>query len=232
MKTRDFMAVGVCLAALGILAPAAGAQTRSCNASQDAAVQCFVASALRTDLTSLRYGMTTAQFQAYGVAVSKIVQAPQDYLVLAGLSGAIADAMPPANADGSSNVAAQQAAVNAIVGSEIATGLVTLPAEVSEQQMKWFALDLVASMDTTNGIMLSPGFLLRMTDSYVVTATSGGVVNWTTANASLVAMVNSLSSAGLLKLPASVTIADAQTFAEDLAQAIYAYKVATGRTSL
>jgi hypothetical protein len=46
------------------------------------------------------------------------------------------------------------------------------------------------------------------------------------------AMVNNLAGAGLLKLPASVTLADAQGFAQDLAQAIYTYKQATGRISL
>jgi hypothetical protein len=45
-------------------------------------------------------------------------------------------------------------------------------------------------------------------------------------------MVNNLAGAGLLKLPASVTLSNAQSFAQSLAQAIYAYKVATGRTSL
>ena len=176
--------------------------------------------------------MTMSQFKAYGVAVSRILQAQQDYLALAGVASAIADAMPPTNADGSSNAAAQQAAVTAIVQAEITDGLVTIPAEVSEQQMIWFSLDMVTSMNETKGIMLSPGFLLRITDSYIVTATTNGVVNWTHANANLASMVSSLSSAGLLKLPASVTLADAQTFSQNLAQAIYTYKVATGRTSL
>jgi hypothetical protein len=231
MRIRDFMTAGVCLAA-AIVAPTAKAQFQSCNSSQDAAVQCFVASALRTNITSLRYGMNTTQFKAYGVAVSKILQAPQDYLVLTGIASAIANAMPPTNADGSTNTAAQQAAVNAIVHSEILTDLVTIPAEVSEQQMKWFSLDMVASMNETKGIILSPGFLLRMTDSYIVTATTSGVVNWTLVNANLMAMVNNLAGAGLLKLPASVTLSDAQGFAQDLAQAIYTYKQATGRISL
>jgi hypothetical protein len=227
MKIRDFMAVGVCLAVAAIAAPAAHAQ--GCSSSQDAAVQCFVGNAVRTNLTSLRYGMTMSQFKAYGVAVSKILQAQQDYLALAGVASAIADAMPPTNADGSSNTAAQQAAVTAIVHAEIVDGLVTIPAEVNEQQMAWFALDMVTSMNETKGIILSPGFLLRITDSYIVTATTNGVVNWTTVNTNLASMVSSLSSAGLLKLPSSVTLAQAQTFSQGLAQAINNYKLATGR---
>jgi hypothetical protein len=229
MKIRDFVVVGVCLAAAAV-APTAGAQ--NCDSSQDAAVQCFVGYAVRTNLTSLRYGMNMTQFKAYGVAVSKILQDQQDYLALAGIAGAVADAMPPTNSNGSANTAAQQAAVNAIVQAEISDDLVTIPAEVSEQQMEWFSLDLVASMNETKGIMLSPGFLLRLTDSYIITGTTNGTVNWTVVNANLMAMVNNLAGAGLLKLPASVTLSNAQSFAQNLAQAIYSYKVATGRTSL
>jgi hypothetical protein len=222
--------VGVCLGLAAMAAARSVAQ--GCTSSQDAAVQCFVGNAVKTNLSSLRYGMTMAQFKAYGVAVSKILQMQQDYLVLAGMASAIADAMPPTNADGSANLAAQQTAVSAIVQAEINSGLVTIPAEVSEQQMNFFSLDMVTSMNETKGIMLSPGFLLRVTDSYIVTATANGAVNWTLANSNLATMVSNLSSAGLLKLPAPVTLAEAQTFAQNLAQAIYAYKVATGRASL
>jgi hypothetical protein len=231
MKIRKFAIGGVCLgAAMQAWTPAARAQ--NCVASQDAAVNCFVGYAVKTDLTSLRYGMNMSQFKAYGVAISKIMQAQQDYLVLAGMASAIADAMPPTNANGSGNASAQQAAVNAIVHAEVLRGLVALPAEVNEQQANYFSLDLVASMNKTKGIMLSPGFLLRVTDSYIVSATSGGVVNWTQVNSQLAIMVSGLSSAGLLKLPVSVTLANAQAFAQDLAQAIYAYKQATDRPSL
>jgi len=132
----------------------------------------------------------------------------------------------------SANAAAQQAAVESIVQAEISDALVTIPAEVSEQQMEWFSLDMVTSMNETKGIMLSPGFLLRLTDSYIVTGTTNGTVNWTLVDANLMSMVNNLAGAGLLKLPASVTLSNAQSFAQNLAQAIYTYKVATGRTSL
>ncbi|MGD0427314.1 MAG: hypothetical protein ABSC10_11385 [Candidatus Acidiferrales bacterium] len=37
--------------------------------------------------------MTLAQFQDYGVAITKILQTDQTYLVLVGLSSAIADAL-------------------------------------------------------------------------------------------------------------------------------------------
>jgi len=85
----------------------------------------------------------------------------------------------------SANAAAQQAAVESIVQAEISDALVTIPAEVSEQQMEWFSLDMVTSMNETKGIMLSPGFLLRLTDSYIVTGTTNGTVNWTLVDANL-----------------------------------------------
>jgi len=172
------------------------------------------------------------QFKAYGVAVSKVMQTQQAYLVLFGISSAVADAMPPTNADGSPNAAAQQTALNSIVHSEIANGLVAVPAEVSEQQLEWLSLDLVTSMNSMPEIMLSPGTLLRITDSNVVAATTGGVVNWTLADANLVSMVNSLSTAGLLKLPPSVALSGVEAFTQDLARAIYTYKAATGRATL
>lgn len=233
MKIRKLAWAGVWLGAAITQAwsPAAHAQ-QNCQASQNAAVNCFVADAVKTDLTSLRYGMNMTQFKAYGVAVSKILQAQQDFLVLAGMSSAIADAMPPTNANGSANTAAQTTAVNAIVHAEVLCGLVTLPAQVSQQEAQWFSLDAVNSMNSSGGIMLSPGFLLRAIDSYVVTSTSAGKVNWTQANSQLAGMVSSLSSSGLLKLPSTVTLSNAQLFAQDVAQAIYNYKQATGKTSL
>lgn len=234
MRISRFAGAGVCLvfAAAAVAAATSAAVGQGCTSSQDNAVKCFVTDAVRTNLTSLRYGMTMTQFKSYGVAVSKVMQTQQTYLVLFGISSAIADAMPPTNADGSPNLAAQQAAVNSIVHSEVVRGLLTMPAEVSEQQLKWLSLDLVASMSATPDIMLSPGTLLRITDSNVVAATTNGVVNWTLANSNLASMVTSLSTAGLLKLPPSIPLSGVQAFTQDLAQAIYAYKTATGRATL
>jgi hypothetical protein len=232
MKFRKLGWVGVCLGAAITQAWSPVALAQNCEASQSAAVDCFVGYAVKTDLTSLRYGMNMTQFKAYGVAVSKILQAEQDYVVLAGMAGAVADAMPPTNASGSQNASAQQTAMDSIVQAEISCGLVALPAQVSQQQAEYFSLDLVSSMNSSGGIMLSPGFLLRVIDSYIVSGTSGGIVNWTQVNSQLATMVGTLSSSGLLKLPASVTLASAQTFAQELARAIYAYKQATARPSL
>jgi hypothetical protein len=231
MNIQKFAIAGVFLIGTTLVAPPA-TRAQNCVASQDAAVDCFVGNSVKTGLTSLRYGMNMNQFKAYGVAVSRILQAQQDYLALAGMASAVADAMPPTNVDGTANSAAQQTAMNAIVHAEILCGLTPLPAEVNEQQAKYFSLDMIASMNDTHGIMLSPGFLLRAIDSYVVTATVNGVVNWTQVNSQLATMVSGLSSAGLLKLPSSVTLANGQLFAQDLAQAIYNYKQATRKATL
>jgi hypothetical protein len=69
-------------------------------------------------------------------------------------------------------------------------------------------------------------------DSYVVTANVNGQVNWTQANAGIATMITNFASAGLLKLPTTITTAQAIQFAEALAQITYSYKAATGRTTL
>jgi hypothetical protein len=98
--------------------------------------------------------------------------------------------------------------------------------------LKWFSLDLVSAMNANHGILLSPGTMLRVIDSYVVTATTSGTVNWTQANSSIAALITNFASAGLLKLPATITTAQAIQFAQSLAQITYAYRTATARTSL
>jgi hypothetical protein len=69
-------------------------------------------------------------------------------------------------------------------------------------------------------------------DSYVVSSTTSGTVNWTEANSAIASMMQNLSTSGLLKLPASVTASSATAFAQSLAQTIATYKTATGRMSL
>jgi hypothetical protein len=97
-----FTVLILALAFAAISPPRMRAQTTppNCTASSDAAVQCFVANAVTTGLTQPRYGMTLAQFQAYGVAVTKILQTDQTYLGLVGLCSEIAAALPPTNAEG------------------------------------------------------------------------------------------------------------------------------------
>ncbi|MGH9686064.1 MAG: hypothetical protein ACRD5K_03105 [Candidatus Acidiferrales bacterium] len=232
MGLNKWIFAGVCLfVPMTLLAYPARAQ-RSCTSSQNAAVECFASNAVSTKLLAVHYGMTMSQYKAYTVAVSNIIQAPDTNLVIFGLSCAVADAMPPEDADGSADQAAQTTAVNSIVAAEIASGIATLPPQTNQQDMQWFSMDLVNSMNAGDGVLLSPGTLLRLIDSYVVTSTSGGVVNWTHVNSNLATMVGNLASSGLLKLPASITQADVTSFAQSLARTIYTYKTATGRTSL
>lgn len=230
MNPKNIVLAGVCMLLVSA-APPLRAQG-GCASAPDAAVQCFVGNAVRTNLVTLQYGMTMSQFKAYGVSVSKIVQQQPTALAVVGLSSAVADALPPTNADGSANQAAQTAAIDSIVDAAIANNVLTLPAETNSQDLKWFSLDLVSAMNTNNGVLLSPGTFLRVIDSYVVTATAGGTVNWTQANSGIAAMITNFASAGLLKLPATITTAQAIQFAQSLAQVTSTYRTATGRASL
>jgi hypothetical protein len=229
MKSMKFVWVGVCLVAASV-GPAVYAQ--NCASGQDAAVECFVGNAVRTNLVSIQSGMTMAQFKQYGVSVSKIVQAQPTSIEMVALASAVADALPPSNANGAANLAAQSAAMNSIIDAGITNGFLTLPAETNAQDLKWFALDLVRVMNTNNGILLSPGAMLRAVDSYVVTSTTNGTVNWTQADAGISTMMSNLSSTGLLKLPTTITPAEATQFAQALAQITYTYRTATGRSTL
>jgi hypothetical protein len=233
MTFRHFAIVGVCLsaAAAGMLA-APSARAQQCTSTQDAAVECFVSNAVKTNLTSLRYGMSMAQFKAYGVSVSKILQSRETYLVLAGISAAVADAMPPTNANGSANSTAQDAALTSIVQAEVTNNLVTIPAESTQQDLIWFSEDMTNDMNQSGGILMSPGFMLRVIDGYVVAATTNGTVNWSQVDSNISGLVSVLQASGLLKLPSSLTAAQVTTFAESVAQIIVTYKTATGRTTL
>jgi hypothetical protein len=230
-KLKLLVAV-VCLTSSIALAPTATEGQSNCNSTQDAAVQCFVASAVKTNLTALRYGMTLSQFQSYGVSVSKILQNSETYIMLTGVAAAIADAMPPTNANGSANSAAQDAAITSIVNAEVANGLVTIPAETTQQDLVWFTEDLADGMNQTSGIVMSPGLSLRILDSYITAATNNGTVNWNQVNSNITTLINTLQKAGLLRLPTGVTTAKMSAFAQAVAQAIYTYTTATSRASL
>jgi hypothetical protein len=228
-KTRM---LGVCLAITSAALAAPAVRAQGCDSGQNAAVECFVGNAVRTNIVTLQFGMTMAQFKQYGVSVSKIVQTQPTSLALVALSSAVADALPPTNADGSADPAAQTAAMNSIVDAGIANDFLTVPADTNSQDLKWFALDLVSAMNANNGIVLSPGTMLRVIDSYVVSATASGTVNWTQANSGIATMITTLATAGLLKLPSAITTAQAIQFAQALAQITYTYRTATNRSSL
>src|ERR1700728_1180314 len=154
MILKNIALAGVCLFVVSA-APPLRAQG-GCASAQDAAVECFVGNAVHTKLVTMQFGMTMSQFKAYGVSVSKIVQEQPTALAVVGLASAVADALPPTNANGSANQAAQTAAIDSIVDAAITDDIITVPAETNAQDLKWFSLDLVNAMNTNNGILLSP----------------------------------------------------------------------------
>lgn len=235
MIFRKILSVGVCLLTASVLTGQASAQTTSaCTETQAQAVRCFVANAVATKMTSPRYGMTLAEFEQYGVVISAILQTHHTYLTLVGISSAIADAMPPTNANGTTNQAAQDLAVEKIVSAAVANGLANQFTGVTTQDMEWFSLDMVAAMNDNNGYMslMTPGVGLRIVDSYLVTATSGTTVNWTLVDASIANAVDSFVKSGLIKVPSGVTTDNVTAFLQATAKAIDNYKVSTGRKSL
>lgn len=230
-----FFVVVFLLGAMLVARPAYSQAARtSCTASQQAAVECFVANAVATDLTKPRYGMTLAQFESYGVAVSQILQTHHTYLVLVGVSSAVADAMPPTNADGTSNQTAQENAVTQTVAAATQLGLASLPSGTTLTDLEHFSIDITNAMNDNNGVLelLTPGISLRIIDSYIVTATSKGTVNWSEVNSKLSSAVANYISSGLMKVPTGMTATQVTSFADALAQVIYNYKVATHRTAL
>src|SRR5271154_1255418 len=168
MNVGKLLLVVVLLIGAALTARPAHSQT-NCTTSQQAAVQCFVANAVATDLTKPRYGMTLAQFESYGVAVSQILQTHHTYLVLVGVSSAVADAMPPTNADGSANQTAQDNAVTQAVAAANDFGFTPLPAGTSLLDLEHFSLDVTSAMNDNNSVMelLTPGISLRIIDSYL-----------------------------------------------------------------
>ncbi len=229
-----WVGIGVSLFAFLLLFVPSLRPATSCNGSQEEAVACFVANAVTTKLTAPRYGMTLTQFQSYGIAVSRIMQSDQAYLVLFSTASAISDAMPAINANGIANVAAQDLAVEQIVAAAVANGILSTPEETTTQQMEFFALDLVSTMNGAKGMVqiMSPGATLRVVDSYLITGTTGGQPNWPKIYSGLSGAVNNLLTAGTMRLPSSVSSNDVKGFLQAMAKAIYSYKQATGRTSL
>jgi hypothetical protein len=220
------------LCATGLTARAQG-NSNVCGASQSLAVKCYVRYALETGTTNVPAGMSMQQYQAYGVAVLRILQSGHTYFMVLGASAAISDAMPPGNNDGSANQAAQDAAVNSIIDAALTNGLITLPNSVTEAQVQEFARDTTDKMDTNDGPSFSPGGVLRMIDSYIVTYTdANGNVNWTSVNSALNTAVTNMISSGMIKIPSGITASQMSQFAVGVAQAIETYKTATSRKSL
>jgi hypothetical protein len=236
MNLGKLFLVVVFLTCAALAAPPAHSQTTAtnCTANQQSAVRCFVANAVTTELTKPRYGMTLAEFQSYGYAIAEILRTHQTYVVLVGVSSAIADAMPPTNADGSPNQTAQDNAVTQAVAAANTLGFTAPPAGTSLTDLEHFSLDITSAMNDNNRVLelLTPGISLRIIDSYVVTATTNGQVNWTEVNSSLSTAIGNFVSSGLIKIPPGMTLKNVTSFANSLAQVIHTYKVATKRTAL
>lgn len=236
MNICKSLLVGVFLLGAMLAAPRAHSQSTptNCNATQQAAVECFVANAVATNLTAPRYGMTLAQFESYGFAVSQILQTHRTYVVLVGVSSAIADAMPPTNADGTRNQAAQDNAITQAITAASHYGFANPPAGTSLLDLEHFSMDVAGAMNDNNGALelLTPGISLRIIDSYIITATSKGQVNWSEVEANLSTAIANYISSGLMKIPPSMSVNGVTSFANSLAQVIYNYKVATHRTAL
>jgi hypothetical protein len=223
----------ICLVLFLFSASSLRAQT-SCTASADAAVQCFVSNAVATKLTKPHHGLTLPQFQAYGVAVLQILQGHHTYLMLIGTASAVADAMPPTNASGTPNQAAQDAAISAIVTAEQLDDFVNIPTGASIQDLVWFAEDIAGAMNDNQGYMqlLTPGVAFRLIDSYVVAATTNGVVDWTKVQSNISSVVDTFSAAGMIKVPEGTSTVGLKMLIRSVAGIIVDYKTATGRKTL
>ncbi len=222
-----------CVGMLLLAALPARAQVTWCSSSPDAAVRCFVRNAVTSGLASVPSGMTMTDFKAYGVSVSNIVQTPPALVFLLGTMSAVADALPPTNADGSADQAAQDAAVSAIVDAGLKAGLISLPANTTSDQLKMFARNVSGTMGQYNGAAVSPGALLRFLDFYVISATSAdGTVNWGNVQVSISSVVDSLLSSHLLTLPAGVSSDSVKQFTNDLSVAVHDYRMATAKAAL
>jgi hypothetical protein len=236
MNVFKSLFVGGVLISAAVAAPPAHSQSTStnCTASQQSAVSCFVANAVATDLAKPRYGMTLAQFQSYGFAVSQILQTHQTYIVLVAISSAIADALPPTNADGTPNQAAQDDAIAETVNAATRWGFAAPPQGATLADLEHFSMDVTSAMNGTNGVLelFTPGVSLRIIDSYIVTATSNGTTNLTELHGSLAAAISNFVRSGMMKVPPGLTLAQVDSFANSVAWVISTYKSATHRTTL
>ncbi len=223
-------------ACLGLLTAALPlrAQTTGCTASPDAAVRCFARNAVYTGLVSLPPGMTLTAYKAYGVAVSNIIQTRSTLVFLLGTMGAVADALPPSDADGVTlNQAAQDAAVSAIIDAALNDGLISLPPGATADQLKMFARDIGSAMAQNDGVSIAPGAFLRLLDAYLLKATQAdGTLDWSQVQSSISGLVDGLVASGLLRLPAGASGDNVKQFAYHVAVAIGDYKMATGKITL
>jgi hypothetical protein len=228
---KRILTICVFVAAIGLLTSVSG--HAQCTQNQNEAVDCFVKNGVSTGLLVVPKGMTMSQYEAYGVSVSKVLQSPSTAIFVLGMASAAADAIPPTNANGTENLAAQNIFVNSIIAAGLKDDIIALPAQTTSTQMEEFARDLTLGMAGNAGVTISPGAILRALDGYILAATSSsGTVNWLQVTTSIASLVSALQTTGLMKLPATITVANIQQFALDTANAIVVYKQATGKGHL
>ncbi len=228
---KQILIMSVFVGAVGLLTSATG--HAQCAGSQNEAVDCFIKNGVSTGLLAVPKGMTMAEYEAYGVSISKVLQSPSAAIFLLGMASAAADAVPPTNADGTEDLAAQNTFVNAIIAAGLKDEIITLPTQTTSAQIEEFARELTLGMAGNAGVTISPGAFLRALDGYILAATSTtGTVNWLQVTANITSLISALQTTGLMKLPAGITAANVQQFAVDTATAIVVYKVATGKAHL
>lgn len=228
---KRILTISVCVGVIALLTSVSG--HAQCTRSQNEAVDCFIKNGVSTGLLAVPTGMTMSQYEAYGVSISKVLQSPSAAIFLLGMAGAAADATPPTNADGTEDLAAQNAFVNAIVAAGLKDEIIKLPPQTTSAQIEEFARELTLGMAGNAGVSISPGAFLRALDGYILAATSSsGTVNWLQVTTSIASLVSALQTTGLMKLPSTITAANVQQFALDTANAIVAYKTATGKSHL
>jgi len=235
-------------AALTTLAAAPPARAQfpaTCTAAQNAAAKCVAGTALNAKLLLVPSGIAPSPDGTLDLASPRAPRSRSIAVTIAAALFAVADAMPPANANGSPNAAAQIAAINAIIEAAVSRGILPLPARTTLAQLQSLAQSSAANAaadsnaeadagdDRNDDASLSPATVLRVIDSYIVTATdANGNVRWATADAGISAAIGNLLSSGMIQLPSGMTLSKLDLFAGDVARAIAAYKSATGRRSL
>jgi hypothetical protein len=74
--------------------------------------------------------------------------------------------------------------------------MISLPANTTANQLKLLARQVTATIDQNTGVVISPGALLRVLDSYLISAASGGTVDWAQVPTNISNLVDGLVSAG------------------------------------
>ena len=108
------------------------------------------------------------------------------------------------------------------------------PAGTSLLDLEHFSMDVAAAMNNNNGALelLTPGISLRIIDSYIITATTNGQVNWTRWTPAFPPPLPNTSTPVMVKFRPACSLTGVTSFANSLAQVIQTYKVCDPSQSL